>query len=363
MAAGGSGSNDPNMEAPTNVSTNGDSCMWYAGESCQDSRSCYDCLNVGVVGDTCAVGPYGQCLSISKQRNGTTYYAASSTTYCESSDAVCTACRDKWLEEHANNGDMTSSSEYGTSSSELIDRVATSAAAIATRSSIESLRCAVGAFGQCLSTSELVEDTTYYEASRMTYCESSDAMCTTCRYNWLEEYAKSGEIASFPVCVGENGCVCIAVCERATRDSLVIHEECPAYETARVGSIILVLVAGVATFFIFCTIAFCVKKLLLYTGWLPVQQPGSSVQTPPRRQRSPRGPQLSLSGWKSMREKLIETEHGNEAPTAGPAGVMQIQLSTTETAAATIEEGDGFRPASPSGHVEQHRGVALSLLR
>lgn len=83
--------------------------------------------------------------------------------------------------------------------------------------------------------------------------------------------------------------------------------------------------------------------------------------------RSPRGPQLALSGWKSMREKLIETEHGNGTPGAGSAGVMRIQLSAAEGMAVIVEEGEGFRPASPS---EQYRSLhpeevapALAMLR
>lgn len=83
--------------------------------------------------------------------------------------------------------------------------------------------------------------------------------------------------------------------------------------------------------------------------------------------RTPRGPQLSLSGWKAMREKLIETEHGNETSSAGPAGVMRIQLSTTEGTSAIIEEGGGFRPASPSEQYRTRRpedmAPALAMLR
>ncbi|KAF4148625.1 hypothetical protein GN958_ATG02180 [Phytophthora infestans] len=70
MASSNSSGLEQEVTAPTNVSTSGDSCTWYAGESCEKSRTCYDCLNVGVVGDSCAVGVFGQCLSISEQIAG-----------------------------------------------------------------------------------------------------------------------------------------------------------------------------------------------------------------------------------------------------------------------------------------------------
>ncbi|KAG1698163.1 hypothetical protein DVH05_019830 [Phytophthora capsici] len=277
-ASNGSSSLEAEVTAPSIVST-GDSCAWYAGESCERSRTCYDCLNVGIVGDSCAVGDIGQCLSVSKQVEGKTYYFASSAAYC----AV------------------------------------------------------------------------------------SDENCTTCRTRWLQEYATSGEIQSSAVCMGENGCVCLAVCERETRNSAVIQHECPAYERARVASIMLVIAMGVAAFIVFSMITFCLKKLLRCAlPWLDrdsSDQPMLARRRPPR---SPRGPQLSLSGWKSMREKLIETEHGNGTPSAGPSGVMRIQLSATEGTSVIVEEGEGYRPDSPS---EYHRhgpedvAPALAMLR
>jgi hypothetical protein len=57
---------------------------------------------------------------------------------------------------------------------------------------------------------------TYFFSQNATYCPSSDPVCTSCR-------AKFEAVASFPhnhpelldgqFCVGDNGCVCIAICE------------------------------------------------------------------------------------------------------------------------------------------------------
>lgn len=218
------------------------------------------------------------------------------------------------------------------------------------------LQCAVGDIGQCLSISKQVKGGAYYLASSMTYCESTDTICTTCRARWLEEYAASGEVKSSGLCSGEDGCICLAVCERLSRDVLVIQDECPAYEKAKVGSIMLVIAMGVAAFIVFSMITFCLKKLLKCTtpSFFDRNPADPSMMGRSRPLRPPRGPQLNLSGWKSMREKLIETEHGNGIPSAGPAGVMRVQLSATEGASATIEEGEGFRPGSPSDHYYAH---------
>ncbi|EEY58591.1 uncharacterized protein PITG_10683 [Phytophthora infestans T30-4] len=257
MASSNSSGLEQEVTAPTNVSTSGDSCTWYAGESCEKSRTCYDCLNVGVVGDSCAVGVFGQCLSISEQIAGEVYYLASSSSYCDFSDEIC----------------------------------------------------------------------------------------TTCRSRWQEEYAAKGGDKSSTVCIGQNGCICLAVCERETRNSLVVHNRCPSFEKAKVGSIMLVIAMGVASFIIFSMFIFCIKKLLKRA--LPC--------TPPR------GPQLSLSGWKSMRERLIETEKDNESSSAGASGVMRIQLSAREdTSSVIIEEGEGYRPGSPSEQYQTHRGEDIS---
>ncbi|KAG3020414.1 hypothetical protein JG687_00018068 [Phytophthora cactorum] len=268
-----SSSFEAEVTAPTNVSTSGDSCTWYAGESCEKPRTCYDCLNVGIGEDSCAVGGFGQCLSISEQITGETYYMATSTTYCESSDEIC----------------------------------------------------------------------------------------TTCRPRWLEEYAASGEVKSSSVCIGENGCICLAVCERETRNSLVIHNKCPSFEKAKAGSIILVIAVGVASVIVFSMFTLCLKKLLKRAfPWLEQVPPDQSILSRRLPPRSPRGPQLSLSGWKSMRETLIETEKGNGALTAGAAGVTRIQLSTTEGTSVIIDEDDGYRPGSPSEQYRAYRQEDIS---
>ncbi|KAG3158011.1 hypothetical protein PI126_g8033 [Phytophthora idaei] len=176
--------------------------------------------------------------------------------------------------------------------------------------------CAVGVFGQCLSISEQITGEAYYMAT---------------------------------------------ICERETRNLLVIHNKCPSFEKAKAGSIILVIAVGVASVIVFSMFTLCLKKLLKRAfPWLEQVPPDQSMLSRRLPPKSPRGPQLSLSGWKSMRETLIETEKGNGAPNAGAAGVMRIQLSTTEGTSVIIEEGDGYRPGSPSERYRAHRQEDIS---
>lgn len=55
-----------------------------------------------------------------------------------------------------------------------------------------------------------------------------------------------------------------------------------------------------------------------------------------RPRRVPSGPPLALDGWKAMREELVTKERVH---LAGGSAVALV---------AEVEEGDGFRPLSPS---------------
>ncbi|RLN95862.1 hypothetical protein BBJ28_00008390 [Nothophytophthora sp. Chile5] len=78
-------------------------------------RSCYDCLNVAIPDDSvrsCALGPLGQCASISQLGSAirSHSYAASDFTYCESDDAICSDCDAAWAREYQELGHVTNDS-------------------------------------------------------------------------------------------------------------------------------------------------------------------------------------------------------------------------------------------------------------
>ncbi|KAF4148626.1 hypothetical protein GN958_ATG02181 [Phytophthora infestans] len=95
------------------VTNAGDSCTWYAGETCSLPRTGFDCLNVLLETDECAIAPNGACVSISvyeKYLSNREHYEPLSRyfpayTYCSADDSVCSTCIAEW----SSNYEMTGS--------------------------------------------------------------------------------------------------------------------------------------------------------------------------------------------------------------------------------------------------------------
>ncbi|CAH0475972.1 unnamed protein product [Peronospora belbahrii] len=109
--------------------SDGDTCSYRApmpGESCRQPRTCYECLNLNVVGMSagCLLAPSGFCEDMSSyettldfRRNTTgedmsltgwyNYFPSINTTYCESSDKACMLC-----DELVNNGSLSQTSHW-----------------------------------------------------------------------------------------------------------------------------------------------------------------------------------------------------------------------------------------------------------
>ncbi|KAG6613205.1 uncharacterized protein IUM83_16999 [Phytophthora cinnamomi] len=107
-------------------------------------------------------------------------------------------------------------------------------------------------------------------------------------------------------CTGSDGCVCVAATEAPDWKQTVIANQCDSSSAGasssdefssgtRICIILALCVGGVMIFSIFA-VRRCIR--------LASRVPGSGSA-----HHAPSGPQLSLAGWKSLREKLIETEH------------------------------------------------------
>ncbi|KAG7397241.1 hypothetical protein PHYBOEH_001053 [Phytophthora boehmeriae] len=247
--------------APKSVTSDtGDSCAWYSGGICSHPRSCYDCLNVVIPGENCAIGPYGICAN-----------------------------------------------------------------------------------------SYVVEAVGGYPMDNFTYCSNSDAECAACRDNWTSDYDAGNFVDSSAMCVGEGGCICLAACESPNHDSIVIQNSC--LPSLSGNQFRLVLGMMLATVMLFLLALFCTKKTIQRRDSRRQQQLEAAREAR-REARRPAAsahlPQLSLSGWTDMREKLVSTEQemlGNSdtKPT--------LSRTTTEPPNVVVEEGDGYRPMSPN---DQH---------
>lgn len=179
-------------------------------------------------------------------------------------------------------------------------------------------------------------------------------------------------------CVGADGCICLAGCTRPTRVSIIVDELCPLFgsQTTRILAFGAV---GIG-------VCLCFGLITILTRWMlnkftpdSLTLPPQSVQQERRRRarrlprREPSGPQLSLSGWKAMREQLIHSENTSlSLPGVAAAGAgdevsdgssnidsdsdsdsdcegehlaSRLAINTT---VVTVEQGDAYRPLSPS---------------
>lgn len=116
--------------------SDGDMCSYHPlveGESCQKPRTCYECLNVEVVGvhDGCLLAPSGFCehmssfeASMDYRRNTSAenlsltgwynFFPSINTTYCEPKDDACQLCN-----KLVNNGSLSRSAQTPNVSDEV----------------------------------------------------------------------------------------------------------------------------------------------------------------------------------------------------------------------------------------------------
>ncbi|KAK1933848.1 hypothetical protein P3T76_011608 [Phytophthora citrophthora] len=305
----GSTSSDVNVgDSDKSVSSNaGDSCTWYDDGDCTKPRTCRDCLNVLLSSDSCAVDPHGACVSMSAYES----YLANRYYYTP------------------------------------LQR--------------------------------------YFPSSEYTYCSANDSICATCSEQWNSNFASTGDAGMSSFCTGTNGCVCIADCEVPDWQESVINDQCyPSGSgsgtesgTSMATRITISIFVGVAVAVILAFATWGVRrfvnrgnyeangKLLIAcahdTGGRSsdcgfaavIRRETRTVPRPP-----PAGPQLSLSGWKSLRQNLIDSEHGFVSGSDTVTLQRNIQGSfapatADNTPEIRLEEGEGYRPASPGGN-EQH---------
>ncbi|GMF18880.1 unnamed protein product [Phytophthora lilii] len=451
-------------ETKTTSSTSGDSCTWYAGESCVQPRTGYDCLNALLSTDECAIDPNGACVSVSVYEQYLSnkayyeplsrYFPASNYTYCSASDAVCSTCIAEWTSNYDTTGSAGSQTyctgsdgcvcvaaaevpswkqtviEYQCGSSGDSDSVSTSQEfSSGTRICIILAMCvgavmifSVFAVRRCIRVASPRRSGTFRccpalkrSIERVTHCcilgyagpgsiirpPPSGPQLSLTGWKYLREKlietehtfvkgdtARLDATARSAEALAEAPTVTVEVVSAPER-----RPSSPApFEAQYMMAPIREYHAGdrhgrgfvhrVFDDHFVSEEAAQVLHALYVIGRIGCPGCGSanllstssgleldpSTSTAGRRPaRSPRGPQLTLSGWKSMREKLIETEQGNGTPSAGPAGVMRIQLSAAEGTSVIVEEGEGFRPESPSNQYRSQRpedvAPALAMLR
>ncbi|CAI5721253.1 hypothetical protein KXD40_004721 [Peronospora effusa] len=76
-----------------------DTCTWYANAICSRPRSCFDCLNVVIPGQDCAVSPRGECMNF-YMASSIGGYPMDNFTYCSADDTICSVCRTNWINDY-----------------------------------------------------------------------------------------------------------------------------------------------------------------------------------------------------------------------------------------------------------------------
>ncbi|KAG3100647.1 hypothetical protein PI124_g15055 [Phytophthora idaei] len=212
--------------------------------------------------------------------------------------------------------------------------------------------CAISAYGECMN-SYMLSSVGGYPMDRFTYCSSDDSLCSACRANWTSDDSAGVYVEPNAMCVGESGCICIASCELPGRDGNIVDNWCiPALDGSQFR-LVAWLIAGTIGLFVLATVL--TKRQLARRQRQDVEdrEARNAARAAVREARRPAGlahlPQLSLSGWSDMREKLVSSE---QSQLAGESTTMKPTLTRTSTTppAARLEEGDGYRPMSPSEH-------------
>ncbi|KAF1778128.1 hypothetical protein GQ600_3240 [Phytophthora cactorum] len=155
---------------------------------------------------------------------------------------------------------------------------------------------------------------------RFTYCSSDDSLCSACRANWTSDDSAGVYVEPNAMCVGESGCICIASCELPGRDGNIVDNWCiPALDGSQFR-LVAGLIAGTIGLFVLATVL--TKRQLARRQRQDVEdrEARNAARAAVREARRPAGlahlPQLSLSGWSDMREKLVSSEQSQLAADA-----------------------------------------------
>ncbi|KAE8914530.1 hypothetical protein PF005_g23754 [Phytophthora fragariae] len=231
--------------------------------------------------------------------------------------------------------------------------------------------CAVDPSGACVSMSQYESYLAnryyytplqrYFPSSQYTYCSANDSVCSTCAQQWNANFESTGSAGMSSYCTGTDGCVCIADCEVPDWQDTVINGQCSASNSADGASsgssmatrITISILVGVAVAVLLAFAAWGVRRFVRRYEPEVIRRETRTRPRPP-----PAGPQLTLTGWKSLRQNLIDTENG--FVNGNDAVALQRNAENSSLAPATteagpeirVEQGEGFRPASP-GELER----------
>ncbi|TDH69520.1 hypothetical protein CCR75_009626 [Bremia lactucae] len=173
----------------------------------------------------------------------------------------------------------------------------------------------------------------YFPSSKYNYCSGNDSVCAACSKQW-NNTIDSTETTGLPsICTGTGNCICMAVCERADWKDAVLNAQCSSSQSdADVGAsmvtrVAVLIIVGVAVAVIVAFVMWGVHRYIIRS-----RNRRQEMRLPPPSRST--GQQLSLSGWKSLRQNLIDLEY--ESIGNGQAMTLQhnVQDERSGTAAS-----------------------------
>ncbi|KAK1933846.1 hypothetical protein P3T76_011606 [Phytophthora citrophthora] len=310
-------------------------CLYYPTDDhhpCQIQRSCYDCLNFNITTEPegCFVNPMGRCLPMSK------YDPMMDFRLGEPSNQLAAE-----FVTAGYNGTSGNSSEPTTENAQK-------------------------------------EDQQYdFIAGNATYCQNDDAQCLLCRATAFAEiiYHNSDNSRS-RYCFGQNGCVCVAICEalrvnhqRPDKSCMInaMSTQQANSSVSQVGSIAAIL--GAMCFIVASVfVIYRIRKRGESTDSEDSENQGSTnrhrhnrrgsddddavvtpadgaspvaTATPVMRAGSGSGLLLNLFGWTAMRDVLVQKEQmqaaGIEDAALAPVKNNNVQLIGAQPSAPDAE--------------------------
>ncbi|RLN54608.1 hypothetical protein BBP00_00008871 [Phytophthora kernoviae] len=157
----------------------------------------------------------------------------------------------------------------------------------------------------------------YFPSAEYTYCSVNDSVCSACISEWQTTFASMGSAGPSTYCTGANGCVCVADCEVQDWEEAAINYECNLGSSGSGSSdtftglrVTISVVIGVAVALLLAFATWTVRRFVRQRSYSTTLQRGPYVSTHARRRPQPQGPQLTLGGWNSLRQKLIDAENG-----------------------------------------------------
>ncbi|RLN83983.1 hypothetical protein BBJ28_00018960 [Nothophytophthora sp. Chile5] len=321
------------------------SCMYYPTDDhhpCQVQRSCYDCLNFNITTEPegCYVNSMGQCVS--------------ATSYDPNMDFELGEPSNQDVDYAYGTNNATSAAEGGNSTGNGDQNAAAD-----------------------------TENQQYdFLASKATYCEQDDAQCLLCQSTAFAEIIyHNSDVSRSRFCYGENGCVCVAICEALSINRPKLDKSCMVNtmstqqdkSTNQVGSIAAILGAMcfvVASVFVIYRIRTRGERAShgdtegsssnasgghrrVSDDGNPIITPESGASpiataTPVMRTGSGSGLLLNLFGWTAMREVLIQKEQlqasGVDDAALSPVKHSNVQFLGTHPSAPDV---DAATPTAP----------------